>query len=429
MGSLHPTRHRLMGNEPDVRSGTAEGRWVLTAAVLGSGMVFLDGTVVNVALPAMADDLAVSITGVQWIVNAYLVTLTALLLPGGNLGDQLGRRKVFAAGLVAFTLASLVCGLAPSAGVLVAARAFQGIGGAMLVPGSLAIIAATFHPDDRGRAIGAWAALAGVASSIGPFVGGWLIDAVSWRLIFLVNLPLAAAAFAVTRRHVPETRAPVRQRQDVPGAALITLALGCLSYAAIEQGSGVSPAVALVGAAALVAFVLVERASTHPMLPLHVFRRPQFSGANVTTLAVYAGLGGGLFFLVLRLQVSLGYSALEAGAALTPFTLVMLAFSPAAGQLGQGMGARLPMTLGPIVAGAGLFALGGVGPGDTYVSGVLPGVLVFGAGMTLTVAPLTAAVLGSVGSELAGLASGVNNAVARLAGLLAVAALPALAGI
>lgn len=418
-----------VGDAPDIRYGTPQARWVLAATVLGSGIAFLDGTVVNVALPAIGEDLDTPLAGLQWIVNAYLVTLSALLLLGGSLGDRLGRRRVFVTGLGAFTVASVLCGLAPSSGALIAARALQGVGGALLVPGSLSIIAATFHPDDRGRAVGAWSGLAGVASSIGPFLGGWLIDAVSWRLIFFLNLPLAAVASVIALRHVPETRSATRQPQDVTGAVLVTTALAGFTYAAIEHQGMASIAAALGGGAALVAFILVERASTHPMLPLQVFRSRQFSGSNLTTLAVYAGLSGAMFLLVLRLQVSLGYSALGAGASLVPFTLVMLWLSPAAGYLGQRVGARLPMTVGPLVAGAGILMVSGTTQGDAYLTGILPGVVVFGLGMTLTVAPLTAAVLGSVNQELVGAASGVNNAIARLAGLLAVAALPPLAGI
>jgi EmrB/QacA subfamily drug resistance transporter len=414
---------------PDVRYGTATARWVLAATVLGSGVAFLDGSVVNVALPAIGDDLGASLTGLQWTVNAYLVTLSALLLLGGSLGDRFGRRRMFVLGLGGFTVASALCGLAPSPGFLIAARALQGAGGALLVPGSLSIIAATFHPEDRGRAIGAWSGLAGVVSSIGPFLGGWLIDVVSWRLIFLINVPLAAIATAIAVRHVPETRAATAQPLDARGAALVTVALAGIAYAVIERRGLASVAAAVVGLAALAAFLVVERASTHPMLPLDAFRSRQFSGANLTTLAVYAGLGGALFLVVLRLQLSLGYSALEAGASLVPFTAIMLALSPAAGQVGQRLGARLPMTVGPIVAGAGILLLSGIAPGDGYLSGVLPGVVVFGLGMATTVAPLTAAVLAGVGDELTGVASGINNAVARLAGLLAVAALPPLAGI
>ena len=425
---------------PGLRAGTAAGRWVLAATVLGSGIAFLDGTVVNVALPAIGEEFDASMAGLQWTVNAYLVTLSALLLLGGSLGDRYGRRAVFIAGLGLFTAASLLCGLAPTLPLLVLARTVQGVGGALLVPGSLSIISASFHPDDRGRAIGAWSGLSGVSSALGPFVGGWLIDSVSWRLVFLVNVPLAAIAVWIAWRHVPETRAAaaadgdgtdaaeVAAPIDVPGALLATLGIGAVSYAAIEQGStGIVAGV--LGAIALVAFVWVESRQRAPMVPLSLFRIAQFTGANLTTFAVYAGLGGALFLVVLRLQVSLGYSALEAGAAMVPFTVLMLLLSPTAGQLGRTLGARLPMTVGPIVAGVGLLMMGGIAPGDDYLGGVLPSVLVFGLGMSITVAPLTAAVLGSVEERRVGVASGINNAVARLAGLLAVAALPALAGI
>jgi EmrB/QacA subfamily drug resistance transporter len=414
---------------PAVRFGTPAARWVLVATVLGSGIAFLDGTIVNVALPAIGRDLDASLRGLQWTVDAYLVTLSALLLLGGSLGDRLGRRRVFVWGLAGFTAGSVACGLAPSTGFLVAARAVQGVGGALLVPGSLSIIAATFHPDDRAKAIGAWSGLAGVATSFGPFVGGWLIDAVSWRLVFLINVPLAAAAAVITVRHVPETKAPTEGRLDIAGSALITIALAGISYAAIEHHGAAAVATAVIGVVALVAFVVVEHRAAHPMLPLGVFRSPQFTGANLTTLGVYAGLGGSMFFVVIRLQTSLGYSALEAGAAMVPFTLIMLVLSPAAGQLGQRIGARIPMTVGPIVAAAGMLLLSGLEAGDGFAADVLPGVVVLGLGMAITVAPLTAAVLGTVSDELTGVASGVNNAVARLASMIAVAALPALAGI
>ncbi|HZB42832.1 MAG TPA: MFS transporter [Ilumatobacter sp.] len=414
---------------PQVRYGSSTARWTLAATVLGSGIAFLDGTVVNVALPSISDDLGTSVAGLQWIVNAYLVTLSALLLLGGTLGDRFGHRRVFVAGAVIFTAASVLCGLAPTSGFLIAARSLQGVGGALLVPGSLAIIAAAFHHDDRGRAIGAWSGLAGVASSIGPFLGGWLIDAVSWRLVFLINVPLAAATIWISIRHVPETRSSRHAPLDIPGAALITVALASISYAAIDHSTNMAVVAAVTGAITLVAFVVVEHRSTHPMLPLGLFRSPQFTGTNLTTLAVYAGLAGALFLVVLRLQVSLGYSALEAGASLVPLTVIMLLLSPVAGQVSQRIGARIPLTVGPIVSAAGQFMLSGVDPGDGYVRDVLPGVTVLGIGMAITVAPLTAAVLGSVGDDMAGVASGVNNAVARFAAMLAVAALPGLAGI
>lgn len=414
---------------PTVRFHSAAGRWVIAATVLGSGIAFLDGTIVNVALPAIGADLGTSLTGLQWVVNAYLITLSSLLLLGGSLGDRLGRRRVFVAGLVLFATASALCAMAPSAAYLGGARALQGVGAALLVPGSLAIIAATFHPDDRARAIGAWSGLASVTSSIGPFVGGWLIDSASWRLVFLINIPLAAAAMWIAIVHVPETSAGTRDPVDVPGAVLVTAALAALSYAAIEHGSNLAPAAAVAGAVAFVGFVLAEHVGDHPMLPLELFHSRQFSGTNLTTFAVYCGLGGAMFLVVLRLQVSMGYSALEAGSALVPFTIIMAAFSSRAGALSQRIGAQIPLTVGPVVAGAGILILSCLGPGDSYSRDVLPGVMTFGAGMAITVAPLTAAVLGSVSDQQAGVASGVNNAVARFAGLIAVAALPALAGI
>jgi len=412
-----------------IRYGTPAARWVLAATVLGSGVAFLDGTVVNVALPAISNDLHASLAALQWTLDAYLVTLSALLLLGGSLGDRYGRRTMFVAGLAAFIAASVLCGLAPTAGFLVGARALQGVGGALLVPGSLSIISASFHPDDRGRAVGAWSGLAGVTTAIGPFVGGWLIDAASWRLIFLLNVPLAGLAAWIAVRHVPDTSDREPGALDLPGAALVTVGLAAVAYALIERAGAASVLAGVIGVAAIVAFLAVEARVSHPMLPLSLFGSRQFTGANVTTFAVYGGLGGALFLVVLRLQLSLGYSALEAGSSLVPFTALMLALSPSAGALSQRIGPRLPMTIGPLMAGLGLVLFAGVGPGDGYLASVFPAVVVFGLGMTLTVAPLTATVLASVDNRHAGVASGVNNAVARLAGLLAVAVLPALAGI
>lgn len=391
-------------------------------------MAFLDGSIVNVALPSIGAELDAAIGGLQWTVNSYLVTLTALLLLGGSLGDRYGRRRVFVVGLAGFALSSMLCAIAPNIAMLIAARALQGVAGALLVPGSLSIIAATFHDADRGRAIGAWSGLAGIATSIGPFLGGWLIDSVSWRLIFLINLPLSVAAIYAARR-IPESKSAQQNPVDYSGGALITLALAGVSFACIEhQGVG-SLVSAVAGALALVGFVLRERTAAHPMLPLRIFRFAQFSGANATTLAVYAGLSGALFLVTLRLQESLGYSALEAGAAFAPFAVIMLALSPSAGALGQRIGPRAPMTVGPLITAVGMYLLHSVSPGDHYVSDVLPGTLIFSVGMSLTVAPLTTAVLASVGDDLSGAASGVNNAIARLGGLVAVAVLPALAGI
>ena len=420
-------------SRPDVRFGSATGRWVIVATVLGSGLAFLDGTVVNVALPTIAEDLDAGLSGLQWTLDAYLVTLSSLLLLGGSLGDQYGRRRVYLLGMAAFTAASLLCGLAPNITLLVAARAVQGVGAAMLVPGSLAILSSTFHPDDRARAIGAWSALAGATSAIGPFLGGWLIDAVSWRLIFVINLPLAAVAGFVTLRHVPEIRPePSHAPPDVAGAATVSLGLAAVAFALIEGSGGfgaIEAVAAGAGVAALVAFVMIERRSRRPMLPLGIFRSRQFTGANLTTLAVYAALGGTLFLLVLELQLVLGYSALEAGASLLPVTMIMLLLSARMGALAQRIGPRWPMTVGPLVVAAGLVLLARVGAGDGYLTDILPGVVVFGLGLSATVAPLTAAVLAAVDDTHMGLASGVNNAAARVAGLLAVAVLPAAVGL
>jgi EmrB/QacA subfamily drug resistance transporter len=409
---------------------------VLAATVLGSGMAFLDGTVVNVALPAIGDDLGAGLSGLQWTLDAYLLTLGALLLLGGALGDRYGRRRVFEVGLVAFTAASLLCGVAPTLGTLVAARAVQGIGGALLVPGSLALLSASFAPEDRGAAVGAWSGLAGAFSAIGPFLGGWLVDAVSWRLVFLINLPVAALTLAIVRAHVPESRDPAAGaggRLDLPGAVAVTIGLAGVVFALIEGTvHGVSAPVATaaaVGVAALAAFPLIERNRPDPLVPMELFRSQQFSGANATTFAVYGAFAGALFLFVVLLQQEMGYSALEAGSAMLPVTLLLLVLSSPAGRLAQRVGPRLPMTAGPMVAGAGLFILSGVGPGTSYVTGILPGVVVFGVGLALTVAPLTAAVMAAVDERHLGVGSGVNNAVARVAGLLSVALLPLAAGL
>ena len=418
-----------------VRAGTPAGRWVIVAAVLGSGVAFLDSTVVNVALPAIGDDLDAGLSGLQWVLDGYLVTLSALLLLGGSLGDLYGRRRVFLVGLIWFSAASLLCGLAPSVGTLAAARALQGVGGALLVPGSLALLSASFRPEDRGKAVGAWSGLAGVASALGPFAGGWLVDAVSWRLVFLVNLPLVALTVAVTLRHVPESHDPeAGHRPDVAGAVLVTLGLGGLVYCLIEGSARRSLSLPLVvagvaGLAALIAFPLVERRRRQPLVPMSIFRSRQFSGANVTTLLVYAALGGALFLVVLELQQVLGYSALAAGSALLPMTLILLALSARVGQVAQATGPRLPMTVGPLLLGAGLLLASGIGPGDGYVADVLPAVMVIGLGMAITVAPLTSAVMAAVSEGRVGVASGINNAVARLGGLLAVAVLPLAGGL
>jgi EmrB/QacA subfamily drug resistance transporter len=419
---------------PLIQFGTPRARWAIAVTVLGSGVAFLDGTVVNVALPSIARTFHAGFSDLQWIVDAYLLTLGSLIILGGSLGDIYGRRKVFVVGLIAFTVASAGCGLAPTATALIAARAVQGVGGALLVPGSLAILSASFHPDDRGRAIGAWSGLGTGWTAIGPFLGGWLVDAFTWRLVFLINVPIAAFTVWAALRHLPETEDDEAIRHvDVPGALAISLGLTGVVYALIEgpvRGiDATTAAAAVVGIAGLVAFPVVELRSRAPMVPLDIFASRQFTGANLTTLVVYGALGTATFLFVVHLQRDLGYTALTSGAAFLPATVLMVLLSSRAGQLAQRIGPRLPMTFGPIVAAAGLFVLGLVQPGSSYLTGVLPGVLIFGAGMTLTVAPLTAAVLGAVEDRHMGVGSAINNAVARIASLLAVALLPALTGL
>lgn len=418
-----------------VRYGTPAGRWVIVAAVLGSGIAFIDSTVVNVALPAIQRDLGGGLSGLQWTVDAYLLTLGSLIVFGGSLGDMYGRRKIFVAGLAAFTLASALCGVSPSIPALIVARAIQGVGGALLVPSSLAIISSVFHPDDRGRAIGAWSGLSGVSTAFGPFLGGYLVDSVSWRLVFLINVPLAAVTIWVTLRHMPESRdLDAGRRPDLGGATAVAVALGGVVFALIEGPiRGFSDPmiigalmVALVGG---VAFVFVERRVKEPMLPLGIFASRQFTGANLVTLLVYAALGGAMFLLGIYLQESLGYSALEAGAAFFPITILMLLLSPRAGQLAQRIGPRLPMTLGPVIMGAGLLIASWIVPGTSYGTTVLPAAVVLGLGLSVTVSPLTAAVLAAVDEHHAGVGSGINNAVARLAGLIAIAILPFVSGL
>ena len=414
--------------------GTATARWVLAATVLGSGMAFLDMTVVNVALPTIGAELDATVAGLQWIVNGYALTLSSLILIGGSLGDRFGRRRIFLLGTVWFAAASLLCGLAPTSQALVAARALQGVGGALLTPGSLAILQSSFAQGDRGRAVGAWSGLSGVAAAVGPFVGGWLIGAGSWRLIFLINVPLALAVVAAAIRHVPETRNPSAARGiDVAGALLTTGGLAGVTWALVAGGErGATPGVVLAGLAGLVSlagFVAIERRVRHPMLPLDIFRSRQFTAANLVTFVVYAGLGIMFFLLVLDLQQVLGYSPLQAGLATMPVTALMLMLSARAGQLADRIGPRAPMTVGPLLIAAGLALLSRVHAGAGYVGAILPGLVVFGLGLSLTVAPLTATVLAAAPSEHAGIASGVNNAISRGAGLVAVAVIPGLSGL
>jgi EmrB/QacA subfamily drug resistance transporter len=413
---------------------SAGARWLIAAAVLGSGVAMLDGTVVNVALPTIGRELGADMAGQQWVVDGYLLSLSALLLSGGAAGDRYGRRRVFVVGLTIFTLASLGCGLAPSIGWLIGARLVQGVGAAALVPGSLALIDAGITDDDRGRAVGIWAGMSGVTTALGPFVGGWLVDSASWRWVFFLNVPLAAAVAWIVARHVPESRSPSSSgRPDILGTAAVAVGLAGVSYALIEVGchgwTFTTVFAAIIGTAALIAFPLIEQRVPSPCLPLVLFRSRQFTGANLTTLAVYTAVGGALFLLVLQLQQSLHYSALMGGLATLPMTVIMLIGSPWVGALAQRTGPRMPMTLGPLIAAVGVALMARIVPGTTYLGAVLPAVVVFGVGLAITVAPLTAAVLAAVPDSYAGTASGVNNAISRVAGLLAVAVLPVAAGI
>ncbi|MGH2953457.1 MAG: MFS transporter [Solirubrobacterales bacterium] len=419
-----------------LRYSSTRGRWALAAVILGSGVAFLESSVVTIALPEIGRDLDLELGGLQWVMNAYLLALSALIITGGSLGDLFGRRLVFVYGLIGFAATSLLCSAAPSGEVLIAARVLQGAAAALLVPASLAIVEASFAEEDRGRAIGAWAGWSGISSLIGPFLGGWLVDAASWRWVFAIVVVAAIVAAWLGARHLPESRAPRTgaTRPDWIGSVLVSAGLAGVTYALVEAGGGGlgEPAVATAGAGGcllLIAFLLFERRAAAPMLPLAIFRSQQFSGANAATLANYLAIGAMFFFLSLQLQNVLGYSALAAGAASFPATLIMLLFSPQAGKLGQRIGARVPMTVGPLVLAAGMVLLSGIEQGDDYLDAVLPGVIVFGIGMTIFVAPLTAAVLGALPDERAGIASAVNNAAARLAQLFAGAALPAAAGL
>ncbi len=412
-----------------VAYSSAAGRGLVLATVLGSGMVMLDGTVVNVALRTIGSDLDASLSQLQWISNAYLLTLASLILLGGSLGDRLGRRRVFLIGVVWFAGASALCGLAPNAETLIAARALQGIGGALLAPGSLAIIESGIEPADRGRAIGAWTGMTSISAAIGPFIGGALVQYADWRWIFWINAPLAAVTVAVTLVYVPESRTAQEGRYDGLGAGLAALALAGITYWLIEWHSDLALIGLAVGVAAAVAFVLVERRSRHPMLPLELFASRTFSAANAMTLLVYAALGAVLFFLVIDVQTVLGYGALEAGLATLPITVLMLLFASRGGALGTRIGPRIPMTVGPLVMAVGVAWLSFVEDGTSYWLGVLPPLCVFALGLALMVAPLTATVLGAAPADRAGLASGVNNAVARAGSLFAVAALPVVVGL
>ncbi len=415
---------------------SARGKWVLVATVLGSGLAQLDGTVVNVALPRIGEDLGGGLTALQWTLNAYTLTLSGLLLLGGSLGDRMGRRRIFAIGVVWFTVASLGCALAPSSGVLIAMRALQGAGAALLTPGSLAILQASFRREDRSIAVGAWSGLGGVATAIGPIVGGLLVGVApwGWRLVFLINLPLAVVVILLSHRYIPESRdEQATGRLDVPGAVLASVGLGGLVYGLTEgPATGWPPGVVVItaaGALLLGLFVLVESRSPEPLLPLGLFADRQFTAANLVTFAVYAALAGALFLLPVQLQLVAGFSPVAAGAATLPITVMMLLLSARMGKLSTRIGPRLPMTVGPILAGAAMLWLSWVDAGSSYLSAVIAPMLLFGLGLSFTVAPLTSTVLAAAPDHQAGVASAVNNDVARVAGLIAVAVLPALAGL
>ncbi|MFD5831035.1 MFS transporter [Lentzea sp. NPDC060358] len=405
--------------------GTPRARAVLATTILGSGMAMLDGTIVNVALPRIGAEFGASVTDLQWILNGYLLALASLILVAGSLGDRFGRRRVYVAGVIWFGVASLLCGAAWDVPVLVVARVLQGVGAALLTPGALAILQSSFNREDRSRAIGAWSGLSGVATAIGPLVGGLLVEAWSWRLAFLVNLPVAAACVVLALKFVPESRDESAGHPNYASALVGALGLALLTGGLVEQ----SYVVAAAGLAAMIAFGLVQRRSADPLVPPQLFANRTFLLSNVLTFLVYAALGGVMVLLVLQLQISLGYSPTASGLASVPLTIVMLLASSTSGRLAQRYGPRVQLVVGPILIGLGMVLLRNAVPGSSYLTGVLPGILVFAVGLAAVVAPVTATVLASAPDHHAGVASGVNNAVARTGSLLATAVLPAAVGL